>query len=203
MNAKQAADAPAGSTMGEVERLSAWLDGELDQRSADDLLDRLLTDPVLQQRLDALCAAGDALRSHEVAACHTPGLCRKVSLALRDEPALLAPRALARARARRHVVAGVAVAAAAAVLVVVAVPVLRSGGAATDSPAARAGEFVQAPARDGGLAQQSGPTELLPPSQVVHNPRLDPYFQAHRDLVPTGMMPATVAYVRPGGEGDR
>jgi sigma-E factor negative regulatory protein RseA len=200
MNAKRAADAPEGS-MGEVERLSAWLDGELDQRSADELLDRLLTDASLQRRLDALCTAGDALRSQEVVACHTPGLCRKVSLALRDEPALLAPRALARARVRRHVVAGVAVAAAAVVLVVVAVPVLRNGGTTRDSPAARAGELVQGPPRDVDIAQQFAPIE--PPSPVARSPRLDPYFQAHRDLVPTGVMPAAVAYVRPGGEGDR
>src|SRR5271169_2946672 len=117
----------AADPQSEDERLSAWLDGELDATAAEPLVRSLLNGRPLQGRYQSWCMVGDALRSQEVAAEHSPRLCARISRALEDEPALLAPRAL-RPRLRRHLASGVAVAAAMAVLVLVAVPLLRGNG---------------------------------------------------------------------------
>ncbi len=186
---------------GEPELLSAWLDGELEAQAASRLTDRLLADAGLQERLRMLCAAGDALRSHEVAACESQRLCRRVSEALAGEPALLAPRALPaalhwpRSAPLRHLATGGAVAAAALVLAVVALPQLRP---APGSDLARAGRIGPAAALQGVLADAATRSPKL-----VRSPAFDPYIDAHRDLAGSGVMPTAVTYLRAGGEGDR
>ncbi len=191
---QRAADTPAdGSSAGQAgqaERLSAWLDGELDAPAADPVLAELLRRPDLQHRFQGWCMVSDALRSDEVLAGHSPRLCARISQALEHEPALLAPSAL-RPQLRRHLASGFAVVAAAVVLVLVAVPQLR-GGSAPDSPAL----ITSAGPADAGLATVAA-------TPVARNPRLDPYFQAHHDFVSAGVMPAAAVYLRSGVEGER
>lgn len=176
----------------DAERLSAWLDGELETASADPLLDGLLHRPEQRQRYARWCAVGDALRSQEVLAGHSPALCARISAALHDEPALLAPAAL-RPGIKRHLASGFAVAAAAAVLVLIAVPQMRGAGGLTQAPAiaARTAPLGEAPA---AVALAGRP---------ARDPRLDPYLQAHRDFMGEGVMPAAAVYLRSGGEGER
>jgi sigma-E factor negative regulatory protein RseA len=170
----------------ETESLSAWMDGELDEGQARALLDRLKQDAELRAHFEWLQVASDAMRSHEVAACHVPRLASRVSLALQSEPALLAPRALSGASVRRHVVTGMTVAAAAALLVVVAVPQLRG-------PAAPPVGAVPPVASNAAAVRPSAP----------RNPQLEAYFRAHRELETTGVMPAAAAYIRFSGEPER
>ena len=176
----------------DAERLSAWLDGELEDPSAGPVVAGLLSRPELQRRYAGWCLVGDALRSHEVLAGHSPALCARISAALQDEPALLAPAAL-RPAYRRHLASGFAVAAAAAVLVLVAVPQLRGSGAVAEAPA-----IAAAPA-----AATESPAALALAGRTARNPRLDPYLQAHRDFMGAGVMPAAAVYLRSGSEGDR
>lgn len=191
------------------EELSAWLDGELDPEAAQPLLDGLLRRDAGRAQFDEWCLVGDALRSHEVAAGHSPQLCARIAKAIESEATLLAPRALAGTRHRssalaRHIASGAAIAAAAAVVVLVAVPQLR-------------GSLSTAPTQLAGAASpgSSAPVALVVPtgansganggtnSATNRNPRLDPYIEAHRDFSGAGIMPAAAVYLRFGNEGDR
>jgi sigma-E factor negative regulatory protein RseA len=186
--ASAAPQPPSSAAPGEA--FSAWLDGELDDAGAQALLEQGLGSVELRRHHEEWCLVGDALRSHEVAAGHSPRLCARICAALGDEPALLAPRALAAPRRNatlaRHVATGVAIAAAAAVLMVVAVPQLRNGAAAVAPQVARTDPPAAAPAR---LASHSSP--------------YDPYEEAHNEFARGGVMPATVTYLRAGSEGNR
>lgn len=206
-----------GSAVSHGEALSAWIDGELDERDCHAVLDRLRSDDALREQFDSIHWVGDALRSHEVAAGGLPGLARRVSQALQDEPALLAPRAmpsrslLSAQALRRHAATGVTLAAAAAVLAVVALPQLRGpqGGAApvATEQVAAAGQKVppaspsaqaRQPGRGPGLGAAGSPQGLV----AARDPgTLDAYFRAHREMAPQGVMPEAVAYIR--GEPDR
>lgn len=182
---------PAGSGPSADERFSAWLDGELDEAQAREVAGELLRRPDAQRRYAAWCMVGDALRSHEVLGEHSPRLCARITRALQDEPALLAPRALPSALGR-HAASGLAIAAAAAVLVLVAVPQLRGTGDG-------------APGAAGTLASGPSATAVERPVAVARarDPRLDPYLQAHREVSDPGMMPAAEIYLRYGSEGER
>jgi sigma-E factor negative regulatory protein RseA len=203
----ESAAAPASGAGGEAERLSAWLDGELDAQEAEPLVGKLVRQPAWRRQYEDWCMVGDALRSNEVAAQHSPRLCARISKALQDEPALLAPRALSTSM-KRHLASGAAVAAAVMVLVFVAVPQLRGTG--TDAgvpvvnvnPASSSVQTVTSAVgsnEPGSVAIAAGSGEIRP----AHDPRLDPYFQAHRDFTGAGVMPAAAVYLRSSNEGDR
>jgi sigma-E factor negative regulatory protein RseA len=181
----------------DLEQLSAWLDGELDSEQDRAMLDRLKRDPNLRAQFEWFNLAGDALRSHEVAACHHPRLVDQVREALESEPVRVGPGALSASRLRRHIATGITVAAAAGVLAVVALPQLR--GTDTVAPATTAA-LPTGPVSP-GLANPglSGPGKAL----ASRNPQLDAYFRAHRELATTGVMPSAVAYIRSSGEPDR
>ena len=184
---------------GDAETFSAWFDGEATDPAAEAAFAaRLVRDPALRRQYEHWCLVGDALRSHEVAAHHSPRLCARINTALEAEPAILAPRALPRAMPRglrRNVASGAAVAAAFAVLAFFALPQLRSalpGGAA--DPGA-------------GIArvQPGAPSATAPASlamEAARRQRLEPYLQAHRDLAGQGVMPAAAIYLRSGPEGE-
>jgi sigma-E factor negative regulatory protein RseA len=185
------------------EQLSAWLDGEVAGPAADALMADLLRRGPWKRQFDEWCLVGDALRSQEVLAEDSPLLCARICSALRDEPALLAPQALAPRRARpsamaRHVASGAGIAAAAAVLVFLALPQLRD---ANPAPAGAAVANAGAAGKDApALALASGAAPVAAPKP---NPRLDPYIQAHRDFTGAGVMPAAAVYLRFGNEGEK
>ena len=186
----------------DAELLSAWIDGELDEHASGPLVASLLDQRDLQHCYAGFNLVGDALRSHEVLAEHSPALCARITAALQDEPALLAPSALAAGLRphllRRHLASGFAVAAAAAVLVFVAVPQLRSGGGVAAEPS-----VASSTAADGKAAAGATETAALALARPARNPRLDPYIQAHRDFMGSGVMPAAAVYLRSGNEGER
>ncbi len=191
MSATHRADKPVLAE-GDLEQLSAWLDGELDPEQHRAMLDRLKRDPGLRAQFEWFNLAGDALRSHEVAACHQPQLVDRVCEALKSEPVRVGPGALSGSRVRRHIATGITVAAAAGVLAVVALPQLR--GTDTTAPTA-----VGLPAPSVANAGLSSPGKALP----GRSPQLDAYFRAHRELATTGVMPSAVAYIRSSGDPDR
>lgn len=201
--------AGAQDTPGDAERLSAWLDGELDAPAAEPLVQQLLSGQALLRKYQSWCFLGDALRSQEVAAAHSPRLHARICRALQDEPALLAPRALS-SRVKHNVASAVAVAAAMAVVVLVAVPLLRQSGPSADQATHGMSASGAAPS---GLAARKPDSPALgsvglaadkpADARSAHRPRLDPYIQAHRDFTADGVMPAAAIYLRSGNEGDR
>jgi len=192
MISKHRTEAPIDAEI-ELELLSAWLDGEVEPAQASALLDRLNRDPNLLVHFEAFNLAGDAMRSHEVAACHAPGLVGRVSRALEAEPTALAPGALSSPKLRRHVATGIAVAAAAAMLVVVVLPQLRGSDVA--APAGSVAIVARAPEKAVAKAAQN--------TLAARSPQLDAYFRAHRELATTGVMPSAAAYIRSSGDQDR
>jgi negative regulator of sigma E activity len=170
----------------DLEQLSAWLDGELEPAQQRLMLDRLKSDPNLRAQFEWFNLAGDALRSHEVAACDQPKLVIRVREALELEPVRIGPGAVAGSKVRRHIATAVTIAAAAGVLAVVALPQLR-------------GTDVVAPASPEHVAIQQPPVKPA----ANRTTQLDAYFRAHRELADTGVMPAAVAYIRMSGEPDR
>ncbi|HEX4584859.1 MAG TPA: sigma-E factor negative regulatory protein [Burkholderiaceae bacterium] len=182
----------------DLEQLSAWLDGELEGGLDGAMLDRVKSDPKLRAQFEWFNLAGDALRSHEVAACHRPRLVAQVCRALDSEPVRIGPGALS-ARVRWHIAAGITVAAAAGVLAVVALPQLRGGAdLAPGTPAAAPTVAVgQPPALAGGASRPAAN------ALAARNTQLDAYFRAHRELATTGVMPSAAAYIRMSGEPDR
>jgi Anti sigma-E protein RseA, N-terminal domain len=178
----------------DLEMLSAWLDGELEPGQQRAMLDRLKSDPGLRTQFEWFNLAGDALRSHEVAACHLPGLAGKVSRALASEPVRLGGAGLSGSPLRRYIGTGLTLAAAAVTLVVVALPQLRGT------------EVVPVPQS----IVSANPTSAVRPVAAVpanslpaQTPQLDAYFRAHRELATTGVMPSSAAYIRMSSEPDR
>ncbi len=193
--------APASEADAEAEHLSAWFDGELDPGAAEPVLSGLMQQRPLRQRYQDWCMVSDALRSEEVLAGHSPRLGPRIAEALAHEPALLAPSSL-RPQLRRHLASGFGVAAAAVVLALVAVPQLRNAGTGPgESPALVSS--AQAPALAAALNLADPGATALAAAPAPHNPRLDPYLQAHRDFMSSGVMPAAAVYLRSSGEGDR
>lgn len=161
MKAQPTSPGPAAVPDGEF--LSAWLDGEVEPESGHGIAQGLSGNAAWRRRIEDWTWVGDALRSEEVAALHSPQLCSRIVRALEAEPALLAPQALAGSAAPAHrgpsrwghrAASAGAIAAAAAVLVFVAVPMLREGSGALPGSGVRSGApmVALAPAPVGGAA---------------------------------------------------
>lgn len=178
VNRKHVRDAADGDCR---EALSCLIDGELSHAECARILDRICADPQVREQWTLLHAAGDALRSNEVAALHSSAFVGRVAAALAGEPTVLAPRALTRRRYQRVLIPGAAVAAAAALLVVVAVPQLRLTGEAPQVAATQ-------PA--------AAPTAAPQPVEVARVPELERYLRAHRELAGSLVMPEATPYLR-------
>ncbi len=165
------------------EALSCLIDGELEHADCARMIERICGDRQVRDQWALLHAAGDALRSSEVAALHSSAFVERVAAALEREPAILAPRALASGRLQRVIVPGAAVAAAAALLALVAVPLLR-GGSGNEVPQIAA---VPAPTPPNGAMQRV---------EVVRVPELERYLRAHRELAGSLVMPDATPYLR-------
>jgi sigma-E factor negative regulatory protein RseA len=96
------------------ERISALMDGELDAKSAAQLIESLPQDPEALQAWRAYHVIGDALREGRVSA---GGIAARVAARLAEEPTVMAPRALAPESPRRWVALPIAASFAAVALV--------------------------------------------------------------------------------------
>lgn len=170
------------------ERLSALIDGALDDASCDDCLKRLGSDADLRRDWSVYHLIGDALRGTAASALPTEFESR-----LAAEPTVLAPTA-ARARAAgrgswHYALAAAAGVAAVALVGWVALPQLQPAGdasvAAAPQPAAPA-VAAAAPAREQPLARAAVP--------VATN--MDDYLIAHQRFSPSSAMSGVAPYVR-------
>lgn len=181
----------AGASRGEqasdcAQRLSALLDGELDAGECEALVEHLRHDKDACRSWALLSCVGDAMRSPEVASCHSDGFVARVSAALQGEPTVLAPAALPRrAVARRWLLPGAGAAVAAAVLIAVGLP----------SQQASAPEVTVAKAPPGPTT-----TVVAAPTPVIdRSPQLERYLAAHRELAEPTLMPNSTPYLRTSG----
>ena len=174
---------PAGSADDCGQRLSALLDGELDAQECRTLLERLRGDDEACRTWALLNCVGDAMRSADVAACHSAGFVSRVSAALEQEPTVLAPAALPpRSAVRRWLLPGAGAAAAAAVLIAVGLPSRQAA-----SPEAT---IAKAPATAVAAA---------PAAVIDRSPQLERYLAAHRELAEPTLMPHSTPYLRTSG----
>jgi sigma-E factor negative regulatory protein RseA len=179
-----------------AEKISCLVDGQLERDDAEALLAAVCSDPKLRSQWQQLHLVGDALRSSEVAAHHTPDFCDKVAAALAAEPTVLAPRPVrARQPMRRFILPGIAVAASMAALSFVAVPMLTQPPAATVAKAPTAPPVALESAQSQPPLRRTGP---LPGGAAA-----DVYLSAHRELTGGTAMPRAVHYLRVGTGEDR
>jgi negative regulator of sigma E activity len=178
--------ASAGSSGECGELLSCLLDGELDEKQCEALIERLRRDDEACRRWALLNCAGDALRSSDVAAWHSAGFVARVTAALRDEPTVLAPVTRpARSRLRRWALPGAGAAAAAALLVAIGVPT-----APRNEPDAL---VARAPATAPVVAAIDAPV------RIDRSPALERYLAAHRELAEPSLMLNATPYLRTSG----
>lgn len=167
------------------EKVSALLDGALDDVTSTRLLDSLKRDGMLRREWESYCLIGDVLREEEVLSAD---FTRNVMDAIHDEPAIVAPR-------RQETAGGMVrhfMPIAASVMGVVAVGVvamsLNGGGAGPDriaaaksAPVALASVAAASTVRSGGVATEPSDKE---------------YLFAHQAMSPSAAMPGVALYVR-------
>jgi len=178
---------PDAASRSELEQLSCFVDGELDDLQCDRWFTRLAQDRAAHHEWTLLHLAGDALRSSEVACWHSRDFSARVASAIAAEPAIVAPALAARRRRllQRVILPSAAVAAATAVLAVMVVPMLREQG--TSGPVQAA---APAPVRAAAVATTAS-------GQVVErSPHMEAYLAAHREVSGAGMMPPSTPLLR-------
>ena len=177
-----------------MERISVLLDGEMDRTEAAAVIAALCADPALRRHWHELHRAGDALRSHEVAASDSEDFCRRVAAAIGAEPTVLAPRAAKAASGlRRYWVPGMAVAASIAAVAFIAVPLMPAPDTAsvannsTPDQVATVDAAVQKPLSTIATARGLSPS-------------FNPYLAAHRELISNSVVPRATVYLRSSEE---
>ena len=179
------------------ERISALIDGELQEAQVTGQLSRLKIDPVTRETWDTYHLIGDALRGH-----FGTNLCAAVAERLQAEPTALAPN---RARKPASTVAWYTLSAAASLAAVALVAWLALSAnrpdeapqLATVVPAARVAE--SAPAVQPGAPQpvQSVSGALTQATPDVSKTRVvEDYLLAHQRFSPSNAMQGVAPYVR-------
>ncbi|MDR1064723.1 MAG: sigma-E factor negative regulatory protein [Azoarcus sp.] len=165
------------------EKLSAMLDGDVDEATARALFTRLKRDAAFRDEWDAYCLAGDVIRGG--AQPEMSGFAARVMSRLEAEPTVLAPRRKEggiERRSLRHCLLPVA-ASVMGVLAVGGVVVALSGG-----ETAPAVQVAASPPPDGaGIAASAV-------HRAADGARRD-YLVAHQTMA-GGPMPAAVQYIR-------
>jgi negative regulator of sigma E activity len=186
--ARSPADLSAHASAPSAERVSAWVDGELDAGAVDVLYAELKRDEALRRAWLAHHVVGDALRSSEVAGCQSSDLCARIGAALADEPALLVPQGRPRRLVQRWVAPVAGVAAATAFLAIGVPHVLTPDVAVTRSPQSVAGAALAPVA--------AAAPRVVTLREIERDPRLEAYLRAHREMDDAGVMPRAAHYLR-------
>lgn len=183
----------------DAERMSALMDGELPEREARALLDRIAIEPVLQGRWARYHAARSALDTG--AARMSPDFAERVRAAREREPAILTPgRTQSAAAGWRRPLAGFAIAASVALVAFGALNVLRDAPTTTaPSPVADAGSGNSGALGDGRDAVT--PVAVAPGGPAVAGSgavreRLMLYLASHNGYADTVDMPTVIPYGR-------
>ncbi|MFT3757832.1 sigma-E factor negative regulatory protein [Thauera sp.] len=174
------------------DKLSALIDGDLDENAVRQVFDGLRRDTSLRKDWDAYCLIGDVIRGEQAGSADFVG---RVMAGLDDEPIVFAPAASKESAARRSVVRTL-MPVAASVMGVAAVGVVAATLYSQEASGPAAVE-VQRIAAQPLIATVSVP----PPASLaagIQNAADDPlreYVFAHQG-VSSGPVPAGVQYVR-------
>lgn len=171
-------------------QVSCLMDG--DEAGDRTCLDRVCSDDRLRGDWALWHVVGDAMRSSDVAALHSPRFAARMAQALEAEPAILAPRALRpnlHRTMRRFVLPGAAAAAAVAVISFIAVPMLRGdGGVGSSGP-----ELARGAAQPAVVPVAASRPMAGAPIQPVQFER---YVAAHSQMSGGLGLPRTSPYLR-------
>jgi sigma-E factor negative regulatory protein RseA len=159
-----------------MERISAFMDGELEDHEAADQVRRLKEDPQLRAAWETYHLIGDAMRGE---AEYSSGLVVKISARLTAEPTVLAPRPRMQLRTVRRV----ALSAAASIGGVALVAWL----ALFDNPFAPRQNLAVNQAPPGAQTQLAA----TPADGAVND-----YLLAHQQFSPSTAMQGVASYVR-------
>lgn len=168
------------------DKVSALLDGDLDEQATRSVIERMGVDSGLQRQWDAYCLIGDAIRGDRFG---SSDFVDRVMARLDDEPTVLAPRPAAGDSVRRSVWQSL-LPIAASVMGVAAVGLVAATLYSQDD---------RAPAK---LASEAAKVQVVAAPAVrasVQSVGLDPhreYVFAHQGLSGVGPLPAGVQYVR-------
>jgi negative regulator of sigma E activity len=178
------------------ERWSCLMDGEADEAMLSSCLREWSGNAAARRDWAIWHAAGDALRSSDVAAFQAEDFSARFAAALAAEPAIIARPRINRRLITRVMLPGAAVAAAAAMLTVVALPVLR--GSVESGQLAQSVQSIQAAKNITNVSGASG--AVLPAASTVAvntpPPHIDSYIAAHRELAGSVGMAGTTPYLR-------
>jgi sigma-E factor negative regulatory protein RseA len=164
-----------------MERLSALMDGELEEAEAEMELGRAKSDPALREAWDTYHLIGDALRGQ---ADLSANVLAGVASSLADEPTVLAPR-----KRRQRPATRVALSLAASLCGVAVVGWL----ALYNNP------FVTQPESSESARVTAGSAPAQAPVQVAAGPAnsaMNDYLIAHQEFSPSTAMQGMVSYVR-------
>ena len=159
-----------------MDRISALMDGELDEQPARHALASLKDDPELRERWDTFHLISDALRGEPLL---SPGFNDEFSRRLAAEPTVLAPR---RTILQPKRVTTYALSAAASVSAAALVAWVALGGSGSDSLVAKA----PAP------AAVAAPM----PVSVSSDSSMNQYFLLHQGLSPSSELQGVAPYIR-------
>jgi sigma-E factor negative regulatory protein RseA len=182
-----------------MEKLSALMDGELDDAEAQRQIAAIRTDAEAREQWEAFHLIGDALRHEPLLAASVSA---KVATRLAEEPTVLAPKRLARAPKRATTYAWSAAASVAAAAFVGWVALSGGNGESGISPA-----LVAQPQSGMPLLNTAGPSLPLPqvtPASMPNDGSIKDYLLAHEAVAPGaylgGFAPVirTVSAIRQG-----
>lgn len=162
-----------------MEKISALMDGELDERQAREQLSRLAHDEELRRCWHAFHLIGDALRGEHMVSRKFE---RKVSALLGQEPMVLAPK---RNTVRRIVAYALSAAAALSAVALV------GWVAFFNNPISPPPEIAKAPA--------VSPPASAPATQLANVPsegKMSEYLIAHQEFSPSTAIQGLAPYIR-------
>lgn len=172
------------------DKLSALIDGDLDEQSTRLVVDRLNRDDALKSDWNLYCLIGDAIRGEHPGASD---LVSRVMSGLEVEPTVLAPRAAANDAARRsvwHSLMPIAASVMGVAAVGLVAATMYSGDAAV-APVAQV-VSVQRSAAPAGVQSVSVPVAANRSGGQSNQE----YLFVHQAMTGGGPMPSAVQYVR-------
>lgn len=170
------------------DKLSALLDGDLDEQATRAVFDGLKRDPDLRRDWEAYCLIGDVLRGDRGG---SERFVARVMANLDAEPTVLAPRAMPALGTRQRMLQSL-MPIAASVMGVAAVGLVAATLYKQD---ASAPQFAaSAPAAK--VVSASAPVQVQPVARPGEDNALREYVFAHQGLSRGGPLPAGVQYVR-------
>src|SRR5688572_1408979 len=158
-----------------MDRISALMDGELDDHDAEREIARLRSDPALRERWDEFHLVRDALRAEPILSAR---FSENLSRRLAEEPTILAPQ---RRRPTTRRVAAYAMSAAASVCAVAFVGWVALG--------------PQSPVADPALVANKE-TPLPELRSVPSDGRMSEYLLAHEGFSPSTALQGLAPYIR-------